>query len=165
MVPIRRPPRSVVNFWVDLATAVAIAGMLGTGILLRWVLPPGTRGGRGISWLGEGRHFWGDVHAWISVLVLVLLGLHIVLHWSWITDCWRRFAGSFKAPATWAILACLATLIVLPVVIPTQRIGVGGGHSQRHSAAPVPRSCRGFSEGRVGRSGPWDCPRDGVPRR
>ena len=154
-LPNRRLSRSGVNFWVDAATAVAIAAMLGTGILLKWVLPPGIRGGRGLSWLGEGRHYWGDVHFWISVVLVVLLVFHLVLHWSWITACWRRFAGSLKSPVTWAILAFLALLITLPVLIPAEGSSSGGRYGRGRGAAAYPAVQRDFSAAHFQRTRRW----------
>ena len=91
------------NFWVDFASAVVLCAMLGTGVLLKWILPPGRSGGRGLVWLGEDRHFWGDVHFWLAVVMLALVVVHLVLHRSWVANCWRRFVGSVRSPATWAI--------------------------------------------------------------
>jgi hypothetical protein len=37
--------------------------------------------------LGLGRHDWGDVHFILALLFLVVILVHIVLHWSWIKTC------------------------------------------------------------------------------
>ncbi|MEK6195073.1 MAG: DUF4405 domain-containing protein, partial [Deltaproteobacteria bacterium] len=58
----RHVSRTAWNFWVDLLTGLAFAAMVGTGILGKWILPPGSRGGVGLVWLGQGKHFWGDIH-------------------------------------------------------------------------------------------------------
>ena len=34
-----------------------------------------------------GRHDWGDLHFVLSVLFVVLMLLHIILHWTWIKTC------------------------------------------------------------------------------
>lgn len=57
--------------------------MSGTGVLLAFRLPPGSRGGRGLSALGWTRHDWGDLHFWISIAFLALLLIHLALHWRW----------------------------------------------------------------------------------
>lgn len=85
-----------INFWVDLAMFVSMIGIAGIGAILQWVLPPGSGGGgygfgRGAGYgreiltvLGMTRHDWGDVHFWLGVVFLLLLLVHIVLHWKWI---------------------------------------------------------------------------------
>ena len=55
----------------------------GTGLLLAYRLPPGSRGGRGLSALGWTRHEWGDLHYWISLAFLLLIVIHMALHWRW----------------------------------------------------------------------------------
>jgi uncharacterized membrane protein len=114
----RRPGRTALNFWVDLLTALAFAAMVGTGILAKWILPPGSRGGVGLTWLGQGRHFWGDVHFWVAVAMLVLVIIHVWLHWSWILSLWGRLVGRLGSPATWLLVLLLAALIFLPLIIP-----------------------------------------------
>ena len=75
--------RSVLNFAIDLVTFVVFLGLLDTGLLLRYVLPPGS-GHNGIGVLGLTRHEWGAVHFWLSVFTVALIGVHIALHWRWI---------------------------------------------------------------------------------
>lgn len=88
------------NFWVDLAMFAAMAAAAGIGLVLKYVLPPGSgggrgfRGGRGLSdgpgadgallLLGLTRHEWGDIHFYVSLVLVALLAAHIVLHWTWI---------------------------------------------------------------------------------
>jgi hypothetical protein len=67
-----------------------------SGFLLWLVIPGG--GGRGG---GESSVFWGitknawiDIHDWVAVAMLVLVVIHIILHWKWIVrmikTCCRR---------------------------------------------------------------------------
>lgn len=74
--------RNTLNFVVDGVSAVVMAGMIATGLLVRFVLPPGS-GSRRSVW-GLGRHEWGDVHFWIAVAVGALLVVHVALHWHWV---------------------------------------------------------------------------------
>ena len=62
---------------------LVFCALSGTGLLLAFRLPPGSRGGRGLSALGWDRHEWGDLHAWISYAFLALILLHMALHWRW----------------------------------------------------------------------------------
>lgn len=88
--------KSTLNFIVDLVALLAILVMVATGLVIRYVLPPGT-GGRhgegGLALWGLGRHDWGDVHFWASVALTVLLILHVALHWSWVCSTLKRLLG------------------------------------------------------------------------
>lgn len=116
----RRHSRTALNFWVDLLTAIAFAAMVGTGILAKWILPPGSRGGVGLTWLGQGRHFWGDVHFWLAIALLALIIIHVWLHWGWILGIWARLVGRLGSPVTWALILLLAALMFLPLLIPAK---------------------------------------------
>lgn len=79
--------KSMLNFFVDLLTLAVIFVMVATGLVIRFVLPPGTGGRHGEGGLllwSWGRHDWGDVHFWASVTLGALLVVHVALHWSWV---------------------------------------------------------------------------------
>ena len=76
--------RSKLNFIFD---AVAFAGFVfltTTGVLMRYVLPPGSR--RFSTIWGLDRHGWGDIHFWISIAFLGILTMHLLLHWRWVMN-------------------------------------------------------------------------------
>ena len=63
-----------------------------TGFILWFVLPRGGLGqGRGSAAAAEttfwslSRHDWGDIHDWVAVALLVVVIIHIILNWKWIT--------------------------------------------------------------------------------
>ncbi len=74
--------RHLLNFVIDLISALVMLGMVATGLLLRFVLPPGS-GSRQALW-GLGRHDWGGVHFWMAAGVAVLFLVHVALHWQWV---------------------------------------------------------------------------------
>ena len=74
--------RTTINFIID---ALAFAGFLfltTTGVLMRYVLPPGS-GYHTTIW-GLDRHDWGALHFWIAIVFLGALALHLFLHWRWV---------------------------------------------------------------------------------
>lgn len=92
--------RSTLNFIVDVLTLAAIFVMIATGLVIRFVLPPGTGGRHGEGGLllwSLGRHDWGDVHFWASVTLGVLLVVHVALHWSWVCTMVQRLLGGTDA--------------------------------------------------------------------
>jgi hypothetical protein len=67
------------NFLVDAIAFVAFLFLTATGVLIRYVLPPGS--GHFSTLWGMDRHGWGQIHFWIAVVLLSSLALHLVLHW------------------------------------------------------------------------------------
>ncbi len=94
--------RSTLNFVVDLATLLVMFGMIGTGLLIRFVLPPGTGGRHGgeasVLW-SRTRHDWGDLHFWLASALGGLLLVHVALHWAWICGVIRRLVRRGEAGA------------------------------------------------------------------
>ena len=80
--------RAGLNFVVDLVTFVAMAALIATGLLMRWVMPPGT--GHRLSLWGMGHHDYGDVHFYLTLALGALLVLHIALHWTWVCSMTAR---------------------------------------------------------------------------
>ena len=76
--------RQLLNFFVDLVALLAMLGMVATGLMIRYLLPPGSRGGHGLTLWSLDRHEWGDIHFWLAVALLTLLVLHVALHWEWV---------------------------------------------------------------------------------
>jgi hypothetical protein len=109
--------KNTLNFLVDLATLLAILSMIGTGLILKYSLPPGS-GGRGLVLWSLGRHDWGDVHFWIAVSLGALLVVHIVLHWPWVVGTIRRLTSRSGArtgrPASMLLnVSCIAFFVAI----------------------------------------------------
>jgi len=95
--------RMTLNFIVDSIGFVDLLLLATTGAIMKWVLPPGSGGGQGHGFrggrgpgpgagqaqqlLGLGRHDWGNVHFILALLLVLLILVHIVLHWTWIKTC------------------------------------------------------------------------------
>jgi len=93
--------RVTTNYLVDAAAFLDLIILMATGVILKWVLPPGSGGGYGRGYrggrgpedvkqlLGLGRHDWGDIHFILSLLFVFLMLVHLILHWNWIKTCTR----------------------------------------------------------------------------
>jgi len=114
--------RNAINFLVDLATFVILFLMVATGLLLRFVLPPGFRGGRGLVLWGLERHGWGDIHFWLAASLGALVVVHVALHWSWVCGTVARMFRPSATPGTalsWRVRgswACVTVAILAFVV-------------------------------------------------
>lgn len=69
------------NVAIDLTSFVLLVGLLLTGLLIHYVLPPGSHGS---SFLGLTRHEWGNIHFWVALFFVAVILFHLLLHLSWI---------------------------------------------------------------------------------
>jgi len=87
--------RVTINFLIDVVNFAVLIFLALTGFILKTILPPGTggigreiTGGRGREEVKEllslARHDWGDIHFYLAAAFLVLMVVHIVMHWGWI---------------------------------------------------------------------------------
>ena len=79
--------RTLLNFVVDVVSGLAMLGLILTGLIMRFALPPGS--GRQALW-NLGRHDWGGIHFWLAAAVVVLVIVHVALHWTWVCGFIRR---------------------------------------------------------------------------
>jgi len=96
--------RSSLNFIVDFVSFINLLSLICTGIIIKYILPPGT-GGRGyLLHGGPGRehikqlwsmtrHEWGDIHFYLAILFIVLMTAHVLLHWTWIKNYFKSLFG------------------------------------------------------------------------
>ena len=89
--------KNKLNLLVDVLGYLCMVALASTGLILLYRLPPGT-GGRhsgepALTLLGLGRHDWGDIHFYIAVTLLLLVVLHVVLHWKWVKNTFGSLFG------------------------------------------------------------------------
>ncbi len=81
--------RVLVNIIIDTLAAMVMLGLLATGIILRFTLPP--RSGRVRTLWSMSRHQWGDLHFWLALAAVAIVLLHLALHWDWVVCIVRRW--------------------------------------------------------------------------
>ncbi|HKJ30770.1 MAG TPA: DUF4405 domain-containing protein [Balneolales bacterium] len=129
----RKPKQNLI---VDSIAFVAFIFLTTTGILMRYVLPPGS--GRFLSILGLNRHDWGTIHFWIAVIFLASLATHLILHWNWIVcnikgkKCDDAKAKFRVALGIIGLLALLA-LALAPIISPVQQNDFRGKGGPMHN--------------------------------
>lgn len=69
-------------FGMDVLNTVLLLVLAATGIIIKWVLPPGMgRYGRGgNTLLGLTRHDWGDLHIWVALIFVASVIVHLAMH-------------------------------------------------------------------------------------
>lgn len=129
--------RTHMNLLIDVLAFVGFLLLVSTGILLLYQLPPGSgRGHAGVVgeqaqektvsllW-GLSRHEWGDVHFYIALGLLVVLALHLLLHWKWIV-CVVRGQRSENSGMRLALgcvgLVGAVLLAAMPLAAPVEQV-------------------------------------------
>ena len=126
------------NFIIDALMFMAMMAIAGLGFLMEYVLIPGERRwqvyGRNVdlSWLGLDRHAWGDVHYALGMVLMLLLILHIVLHWRSVVGMFRQaIAGAALRIALGVLFVALcAGLLLFPLCIEPEVKESGEGHGR-----------------------------------
>ncbi len=92
------------NFRWSLAIVMSLLGLTEavSGFVL-WLGFPAGGGGGGRGWGGGGlgnltfwelsRHTWTDIHDWVAVALIIIVAIHIILHWKWIVRMAKSISG------------------------------------------------------------------------
>jgi hypothetical protein len=117
------------NRITDFLLWIALCVMLATGFVIRYRLPPGSRGGAGLAIWDLSRHEWGDIHTWSAYTLCALAVLHLLLHARWL---WTAAFPRLKWPMIVGLLlgiAIAASAWLLPVTrsVGDDDHGHGGG--------------------------------------
>jgi hypothetical protein len=122
--------KSKLNLLIDGVLLILLAAMSGIGGLIKFVLVPGYIRNQiysnhvKLSFWGLDRQDWGRIHLLIGIIFIVLIIVHIILHWrmlgclfrKWIDNkAWRVIIASLMAVLTVVLL--LGFLLVHPKVV------------------------------------------------
>ena len=114
--------RTNFNFLIDLIAFFGFVVLTTTGVLMRYILPPGS--GHHTTIWGLDRHDWGGLHFWIAIVFFAILSFHLVLHWRWIVAVFtgrpRQGSGYRAGLGLFAVIVVIA-LSVSPVLSPVQK--------------------------------------------
>jgi hypothetical protein len=120
--------RSDLNFTIDALAFIGLVLLIVTGLIMRFVLPPfkgGHRGETGPSLLwGWDRHQWGDFHFWIAAGLMVVLVVHLFLHWKWIVSVVQgkpREGSGIRVSLGILSLVILMVVALSPFFSPTEQ--------------------------------------------
>jgi hypothetical protein len=126
--------RTATNFVIDAIAFVAFVLLTATGLVERYLLPPGT--GRFQSLWGMNRHQWGEIHFWIALVLMGALATHILLHWKWIV---RVIRGKQAETSGWRValgvvgLFGLVGLSLAPFLATVEQTGQPGRGPERQA--------------------------------
>jgi len=114
--------RSNLNFIIDVIAFIGFVMLTTTGVLMRYILPPGS--GRYSTIWNFDRHEWGALHFWISAVFFSILALHLVLHWRWIMSVVTgkpRVGSGFRVGLGLVGLTTVVALALSPLLTPVER--------------------------------------------
>ena len=128
--------KPAVNFFVDSIAFFLFLCLLSTGFLIFLVIPPGS----GYAVWAMGRHDWGNIHFWIAISFLIMMAIHVILHWKWIKI---KIQGSSADPhhtkkrSAFAITLFIIVLLLLmaPFLSPVEKSNTAHGRQDVHAEA------------------------------
>ena len=107
--------KTQLNLVTDLVLFAALFGLTMTGGILQFVLPSGT--GPSLRLFGLDRHDIGAVHFYLALFVVILLAVHLFLHWHWISCIMGKPFGhpkpSRRRRTVWGVAFIAVTALVL----------------------------------------------------
>lgn len=72
------------NFLVDFLAFISFLILAKTGLIIFFFLPGGVKQGRYQEFFGITKSIYSTVHDWAGIIFIILVIIHIVLHWRWI---------------------------------------------------------------------------------
>jgi hypothetical protein len=136
--------RTHLNFVVDFLAFAGFVVLTTTGVLMRYVLPPGS--GHSSTIWNLDRHEWGGIHFWVSVVFFSLLALYLVLHWRWIASVVNgrpREGSGLRVGLGLVGLTTVLALSIAPLTAPVEKNATGEGASSLSSHRYEDVSIRG----------------------
>ena len=111
LLKIKRDIKNLINYFLDIILALSIIVTLVSGYILWFVLPRGfgahsamcAQEGMGFAGnyykvFGMSRYLWIEIHNWVAVILLGLIILHIIMHYTWIVEIFKRTKSYFNGP-------------------------------------------------------------------
>lgn len=133
--------RSHLNFFIDILAFIGLILLLGSGLLIRYILPPGS--GEHLALWSLTRHEWGEIHFWIAVFLTAVVAVHLALHWRWITSTIQnkpREGSGIRVGFGVISFLMLVIIAIAPFLSPTEQIPSATGGKQNHTNKFKPRT-------------------------
>lgn len=105
--------RTTLNALLDALAALLFVAMVATGFIVQLVLPPGS-GKTWALWSIE-RHDWARAHSIVGAALVVVVVVHVALHWKWVVEVLGKRLGGRKLEPRRAALATSAVTLALAV--------------------------------------------------
>lgn len=74
--------KSKLNYIVDFLALISFVITAVSGVVLK-VMPGGVRQGGLQEFFGIQKTVWLEIHDWAGILMIILVLIHLILHWNW----------------------------------------------------------------------------------
>ena len=115
----KKENRNLVNLVVDIVLLLLFAAISSLGFIMKYIMPSGyaIRQGGAKSYasdiFGMGRHEWGEIHWVLSVTFIILLIIHIILHWKMIVGIFKRMIpDNTTRLIIWLVIAIITFILL-----------------------------------------------------
>ena len=78
------------KLWLTNVTSFVLFVVLAFTGLLNWLVLPKGYQARG-SFLVSVRHFLVGVHEWIGLILIIMVAVHIMLHWTYVRNNLKKY--------------------------------------------------------------------------
>jgi hypothetical protein len=108
---------SKLNLIIDIIMLMLMMLIAGIGFLMKYVLVAGYErniihgGNVNLMFCGKTHHEWGTIHLILSIVFLLLLVLHIILHWKMIVSIFKRIVPNRTTQITLVSLFSILSLL------------------------------------------------------
>jgi hypothetical protein len=85
-----------INYLVDLVLTALFFVVAFTGFFMYFFIPSGIQRGRYVVYMGLTKATWIWLHNRAGILIIILVIIHLILHWNWIVRTTRNFFGKEK---------------------------------------------------------------------
>lgn len=76
--------KAKINYFIDLVAVLFFLICAGSGLIMLFFLPEGIRHGGTQEFLGLSKNVWVDIHDFSGVIIIILVLVHLILHWNWL---------------------------------------------------------------------------------
>ncbi len=107
------------RFVVQALMFLCLIAVAGIGLLMEFVLISGREkiakygGNVNLTFLGLNRNDWGEVHLYIALIFLLLLAVHLTLHWKKIVGLYEKMIPDHKRRNIIALAFLLVSVILI----------------------------------------------------
>jgi len=124
--------KTTVNLVVDTIAYFIFACLFATGLILEYSIPPGEGNGAGKKVIWDlTRHQWGDIHFILALVLIILIFIHMIIHWRWIytmTNKNEKQPNTFNRTMIYTVFGISVILILIPFFLPAP---------QYHTVSPI----------------------------
>jgi len=109
--------KNSLKYLIDVGLFIDICSIAVIGVLLAFVIPEGKKGYGAKYFLGLHRHEWGDIHLFLSILLLAFLVLHLRFNWTWIVQATKVYFGERWQTTLWCFGGAWIVVVISGLMV------------------------------------------------